>query len=145
MHKDLGAAVWLWPACRRAVAETQRPLGVVDLRADPGTAVEGVDETTAEALTLPGVPIARVSDNGPVVRAQRLVSYRVSTTPPGNVRVSTRFRFTQLSSAVKNGHDEGGGRAANLHFARHLAPRGITVNTVAPGNTDNGNPRPQDP
>jgi NAD(P)-dependent dehydrogenase (short-subunit alcohol dehydrogenase family) len=27
-----------------------------------------------------------------------------------------------------------------LHFARHLAPRGITVNTVAPGNTDNGNP-----
>jgi NAD(P)-dependent dehydrogenase (short-subunit alcohol dehydrogenase family) len=27
-----------------------------------------------------------------------------------------------------------------LHFARHLAPRDITVNTVAPGNTDNGNP-----
>ncbi|MPY48831.1 SDR family NAD(P)-dependent oxidoreductase [Streptomyces acidicola] len=25
------------------------------------------------------------------------------------------------------------------HFARHLAPRGITVNTVAPGITDNGN------
>jgi RNA polymerase sigma-70 factor (TIGR02960 family) len=38
-----------------------------------------------------------------VARAHRLVSYRVSTTPPGNVRVSTRFRFTQLSSAVKNG------------------------------------------
>src|SRR5260221_10873515 len=36
-------------------------------------------------------------------RAQRLVSYLVRTTPPGNVRVSTRFRFTQLSSAVKNG------------------------------------------
>src|SRR4029450_11513243 len=35
--------------------------------------------------------------------AQRLVSYLVRTTPPGNVRVSTRFRFTQLSSAVKNG------------------------------------------
>ena len=32
-----------------------------------------------------------------------LVSYRVSTTPPGNVRVSTRRRFTQLSSAAKNG------------------------------------------
>ncbi|MDW5329495.1 SDR family oxidoreductase [Plantactinospora sp. KLBMP9567] len=26
----------------------------------------------------------------------------------------------------------------SLHFARHLAPRGITVNTVAPGITDNG-------
>ena len=36
-------------------------------------------------------------------RAHRLVSYLVRTTPPGNVRVSTRFRFTQLSSAVKNG------------------------------------------
>jgi bifunctional oxygenase/reductase len=28
----------------------------------------------------------------------------------------------------------------SLHFARHLAPRGITVNSVAPGITDNGNP-----
>lgn len=26
----------------------------------------------------------------------------------------------------------------SLHFARHLAPRGITVNTVVPGITDNG-------
>ncbi|MCX4965735.1 SDR family oxidoreductase [Streptomyces sp. NBC_00654] len=28
----------------------------------------------------------------------------------------------------------------SLHFARHLAPRGITVNSVAPGITDNGSP-----
>src|ERR1700761_3454882 len=35
--------------------------------------------------------------------AQRLVAYLVRTTPPGNARVSTRFRFTQLSRAVKNG------------------------------------------
>src|SRR2546427_2472390 len=34
---------------------------------------------------------------------QRLVSYLVRSTPSGNVRVSTRFRFTQLSRAVKNG------------------------------------------
>ena len=34
---------------------------------------------------------------------QRLVSYLVITTPSGNVRVSTRLRFTQLSRAVKNG------------------------------------------
>src|SRR5262249_35543868 len=34
---------------------------------------------------------------------QRLVSYLVRSTPSGNVRVSTRFRFTQLSRAVDNG------------------------------------------
>src|SRR3954469_8449949 len=34
---------------------------------------------------------------------QCLVSYLVRSTPSGNVRVSTRFRFTQLSRAVKNG------------------------------------------
>src|ERR1700738_4513982 len=34
---------------------------------------------------------------------QRLVSYLVRSTPSGNGRVSTRFRFTQLSRAVKNG------------------------------------------
>ena len=50
----------------------------------------------------------RASSSGVTSRAygptaQRLVSYLVSTTPPGKVRVSTRFRFTQLSSAVKNG------------------------------------------
>ncbi|MCC8246329.1 SDR family oxidoreductase [Saccharothrix sp. NEAU-S10] len=28
----------------------------------------------------------------------------------------------------------------SLHMARHLAPRGITVNSVAPGITDNGSP-----
>lgn len=39
----------------------------------------------------------------PRTSAQRLVSYLVRTTPPGKVRVSTRFRFTQLSSAVQNG------------------------------------------
>src|SRR4051812_5717868 len=32
-----------------------------------------------------------------------MVSYLVSTTPSGNVRVSTRLSFTQLSRAVKNG------------------------------------------
>jgi hypothetical protein len=34
---------------------------------------------------------------------QRLVSYLVRSTRSGNVRVSARFRFTQLFSAVKNG------------------------------------------
>ncbi|WP_084773189.1 SDR family oxidoreductase [Nonomuraea candida] len=31
------------------------------------------------------------------------------------------------------------------HLARHLAPRGITINTVAPGVTDNGGPTYADP
>ena len=39
----------------------------------------------------------------PRTSAHRLVSYLVRTTPPGKVRVSTRFRFTQLSSVVQNG------------------------------------------
>src|SRR5215469_8373989 len=47
-----------------------------------------------------GRPEAR---GDPTAGTQRLVSYLVSTTPSGNVRVSTRFRFTQLSKAVKNG------------------------------------------
>src|SRR3979409_855013 len=47
-----------------------------------------------------GWPEARAD---PTSGTQRLVSYLVSTTPSGNVRVSTRLRFTQLSRAVKNG------------------------------------------
>src|SRR3954452_17841569 len=39
----------------------------------------------------------------PTSGTQCLVSYLVRTTPSGNVRVSTRVRFTQLSRAVKNG------------------------------------------
>src|SRR5919112_2309338 len=39
----------------------------------------------------------------PTSGTQRLVSYLVRSTPSGNVRVSTRLRFTQLSRAVKNG------------------------------------------
>jgi hypothetical protein len=47
-----------------------------------------------------GWPEARAD---PTSGTQRLVSYLVSTTPSGNVRVSTSLRFTQLSRAVKNG------------------------------------------
>src|SRR3954462_8143679 len=47
-----------------------------------------------------GWPEARAD---PTSGTQRLVSYLVSTTPSGNVRVSTRLKFTQLSRAVKNG------------------------------------------
>src|SRR4029453_7357333 len=57
----------------------------------------------SEQLDLAPGHAATPSDKQQRNRAQCLVSYLVMTTPPGNVRVSTRFRFTQLSSAVKNG------------------------------------------
>src|SRR5829696_6429739 len=57
----------------------------------------------SEQLDLAPGHAATLSDRQQRNRAHRLVSYLVRTTPPGNVRVSTRFRFTQLSSAVKNG------------------------------------------
>src|SRR5215211_4180905 len=47
-----------------------------------------------------GRPEARAD---PTSGTQCLVSYLVRSTPSGNVRVSTRVRFTQLSRAVKNG------------------------------------------
>src|SRR5207248_6129345 len=50
--------------------------------------------------TDPWVPRARADPRSSI---QRLVSYLVRSTPSGNVRVSTRFRYTQLSRAVKNG------------------------------------------
>src|SRR5215207_1670337 len=47
-----------------------------------------------------GWPEARADPRSGI---QRLVSYLVRSTPSGNVRVSTRLRFTQLRRAVKNG------------------------------------------
>lgn len=49
----------------------------------------------------------------------------------------TRFASPdQVAYAMTKGAVE----QLSLHFARHLAPRGITVNSVAPGITDNGSP-----
>ncbi len=49
----------------------------------------------------------------------------------------TRFASPdQVAYAMTKGAIE----QLSLHFARHLAPRGITVNSVAPGITNNGSP-----
>ncbi|MGW6935365.1 SDR family oxidoreductase [Lentzea sp. NPDC054927] len=49
----------------------------------------------------------------------------------------TRFANPdQIAYAMTKGAIE----QISLHFARHLAPRGITVNSVAPGITNNGGP-----
>src|ERR687898_482562 len=56
-----------------------------------------------ETATPSSTSYGTTSRADPTSGTQRLVSYLVSTTPSGNVRVSTRIRFTQLSRAVKNG------------------------------------------
>lgn len=54
----------------------------------------------------------------------------------------TRAAFpTQIAYAMSKGALE----QVTLHLAMHVAPRGITVNTVAPGVTDNGDPVFDDP
>src|SRR5215831_2913539 len=83
--RDFGTATNQFPPARTAqgwsLGETARPVVRAALRYGP--------------------PAYRRAD--PTPGAQRLVSYRVRTTPSGNARVSTRFRFTQLSRFVKNG------------------------------------------
>jgi hypothetical protein len=49
---------------------------------------------------------------------QRLVSYLVRSTPSGKVRVATRFTFTQLFQAVKNGVPPP--TRTHLHLHLHL-------------------------
>src|SRR5437870_657483 len=64
---------------------------------DPAGVSQSPRNTAHEILGWPEAPA------DPTSGTQRLVSYLVRTTPSGNVRVSTRVRFTQLSRAVKNG------------------------------------------
>jgi bifunctional oxygenase/reductase len=61
-----------------------------------------------------------IPDGGRVINISSALT-RVAS-PPQTVYAMTKGAIEQLS----------------LHFARHLAPRGITVNTVVPGITDNG-------
>src|SRR5262245_59127245 len=61
---------------------------------------------TVDIMSIIGAQVGRVEtdeNSSATSGAQRLVSYLVMSTPSGNVRVSTRFKFTQLSRAVKNG------------------------------------------
>ncbi|MFC3979712.1 SDR family oxidoreductase [Streptosporangium jomthongense] len=76
-------------------------------------------------------------------KAPFLIVQRVLTNMPSGGRVInissglTRFANPgQVAYAMTKGALE----QVTLHFAKHLGPRGITVNTVAPGITDNGGP-----
>nr|WP_148303354.1 SDR family oxidoreductase [Saccharothrix espanaensis] len=75
-----------------------------------------------------------------VQRALPLLSAggRIVTISSGLTRVANPG---QVAYAMSKGAVE----QLTLHLARHLAPRGITVNTVAPGITDNGSAVFDDP
>ena len=69
-------------------------------------AAPGPDESvdTVEVRARTGGGTITISRAGAALgQHQRLVSYRVRTTPPGNVRVSTTSRSTQPSRAEKKG------------------------------------------
>ncbi|GAA4078508.1 SDR family oxidoreductase [Actinomadura miaoliensis] len=76
-------------------------------------------------------------------RAPLFITQRALTIVPEGGRIInissglTRFAVPeQLAYSMTKGALE----QITLHYARHLAPRGITINTVAPGITDNGSP-----
>src|ERR1700716_3714220 len=64
---------------------------------------QGRRVSQADPLTARDPWVARASAD-PRSGIQRLVSYLVRSTPSGNVRVSTRFRFTQLSRVALTRH-----------------------------------------
>lgn len=60
--------------------------------------------------------------------------------PEGGRIINISSGLTRFASPdqVAYSMTKGAVEQITLHFARHLAPRGITVNSVAPGITNNG-------
>lgn len=56
------------------------------------------------------------------------------------INISSGLTRSANSEQIPYSMSKGAIEQLSLHFARHLAPRGITVNSVAPGMTDNGGP-----
>ncbi|MFD5177000.1 SDR family oxidoreductase [Nocardia sp. NPDC058379] len=69
-----------------------------------------------------------------------IVQRALGLLPEGGRIVNISSGLTRFASPdqVAYSMTKGAVEQITLHFARHLAPRGITVNTVAPGITDNG-------
>jgi 3-oxoacyl-[acyl-carrier protein] reductase len=61
------------------------------------------------------------------------------------VNVSSALTRMALPQEVAYAMSKAALEMVSLHFARYLGPRGITVNTVAPGVTDNGSEMLQNP
>lgn len=58
----------------------------------------------------------------------------------GGRNISSGLTRSANSAQIPYSMTKGALEQLSLHFARDLAPRGITVNTVVPGITDNGRP-----
>ncbi|MBW4718304.1 SDR family oxidoreductase [Saccharothrix sp. SC076] len=71
-----------------------------------------------------------------------IVQRALSLLPDGGRIINISSGLTKFANPEQVAYSmtKGAVEQITLHFARHLAPRGITVNTVAPGITDNGSP-----
>lgn len=71
-----------------------------------------------------------------------IVQRAVELMPQGGriVNISSGLTRTANPDQLAYAMTKGAVEQLTLHLARHLAPRGITVNSVAPGITDNGSP-----
>jgi hypothetical protein len=90
-----GASALLDPATCKVLSPMRTRIA-----ASIGSSTLGLRPARIQRHEILGWPDARAD---PTSGTQRVVWYLVSTTPSGNVRVSTKLRFTQLSRAVKNG------------------------------------------
>ena len=70
-----------------------------------------------------------------------------SLIPAGGRIINISSGLTRFAnpSEVANAMSKAALEMVTLHFARYLGPRGITVNTVAPGVVDSGNPGLREP
>ncbi|MFB4285618.1 SDR family NAD(P)-dependent oxidoreductase [Nonomuraea sp. MTCD27] len=97
----------------------------------PGGAT--VEEVTAEQFD----KLFAVNAKAPFFIAQRALGL----IPDGGRIINISSGLTRVANPSQTVYAMTKGAIEQLsrHFARHLAPRGITINTVAPGITDNGN------
>lgn len=92
------------------------------------------EDTTAEQLDA----LFAVNAKAPFLIVQRALDLL----PDGGRIVNISSGLTRFANPGQAAYamTKGAIEQLTLHFARHLAPRGITVNTVAPGITNNGGP-----
>ncbi|MFD6161114.1 SDR family NAD(P)-dependent oxidoreductase [Nocardia sp. NPDC060256] len=71
----------------------------------------------------------------------------LATMPAGGriINISSGMTRTSLPSQICYAMSKGAMEQITLQLALHVAPRGITINTVAPGVTNNGDPVFDDP
>lgn len=92
------------------------------------------EETTPELFDR----IIAVNAKAPFFIIQRALSIM----PDGGriINISTGLTKTANPQEIAYAMSKGAVEMLALHFAKHLGPRGITINSVAPGITRNGNP-----